>query len=267
MLPFHLCQPGGGASCGACCGLYNFRDHSREALTAALNRHTDRLRDAPKTREAFSEAARELKAQEHSPAFPDVRVCPLLGFIDGERTRVGCLAHPLVTGGIDLRDCGAYTAELCQSFQCPSFIWLTPSQAELVRKACPDWYLYGLVLTDVELVRGTLSLIERALGESVDARRVLECSGALQAISALFALKERPLDRHAPTVFGRFAPDDAGAPSLRTIDYAALGARAAPEDDVLLCLGFAPTTPEGLEHARAVVRAGILRIADALSAK
>src|SRR5690242_21172799 len=38
-LPFHLCQPGGGASCGACCGLYNFKDHSDRKSTRLNSSH------------------------------------------------------------------------------------------------------------------------------------------------------------------------------------------------------------------------------------
>lgn len=272
-LPFHLCQPGGGASCGACCGLYNFKDHSREALTHALDRHTERLHRTPKTPDDFANAARELKAQERSPAFPDVRVCPLLGFLDDQRSRVGCLAHPLVTGGVDLRDCGVYSASLCQSFECPSFIWLTASQAEWVRAACPDWYLYGLVITDVELVRGVLALIERELGEAVDARRILDCPAALRSTARLFALKERPRSPttqqadQQPTIFGRFAPDDQGAPAFRTIDYSGLQIPPSPEDEVVLCLGFMITSAHSLEQARTQVREAVTSVVAALTSK
>lgn len=56
---FHLCQPGRGASCGACCGLYNFRDHSRAALTQRLVEQTSQFRDVPKEREAWRKADRK----------------------------------------------------------------------------------------------------------------------------------------------------------------------------------------------------------------
>src|SRR5215218_3624017 len=104
---FHLCQPGAGASCGACCGLYNFRDHSRAALGARLARHTERLAGVAREAHAFSEAARASAAEARAEAlFPAVRICPLLGFVQagGEPARVGCLAHPRVTGGVDLRN-------------------------------------------------------------------------------------------------------------------------------------------------------------------
>jgi hypothetical protein len=253
MLPFHLCQPGEGASCGACCGLYNFRDHSRAALTSLLDRQTEAVRDVPRTREAFLAVAEASKSKQAAPAYPDVRVCPLLGFLDEGRTRVGCLAHPLQTGGIDLRDCGVYTARVCQDFECPSFIWLTPAQARLVRAACPDWYLYGLVITDVELVRAALGLVERALGGPVDPDQLVACPPALEALRRLFRLKEQADGRDRDGIFGRFAPDAEGKPGLRTLDYQGMGVRAALEDDLVMCLGYAPTSREALEEARAQV--------------
>ncbi|HEX8537089.1 MAG TPA: hypothetical protein VF664_06465, partial [Cystobacter sp.] len=127
---FHLCQPGRGASCGACCGLYNFRDHSRASLTARLAEQTEAFAALPPKHGAWrTQALALLESRRASPLFPAVRVCPLLGFVDEGRARVGCLGHPKVTGGVDLRDCGVYHAELCETFTCPSFTWLTDAQA------------------------------------------------------------------------------------------------------------------------------------------
>jgi hypothetical protein len=267
-LPFHLCQPGGGASCGACCGLYNFRNRSRVALAAALDRRTDTVRPLPKTREAYSRAARSLRRWDKHPLFPPVRLCPLLGFVDEGRTRVGCLAHPAVTGGVDLRDCGAYDARICASFECPSFLWLDGPQARLVRAACPDWYLYGLVVTDVEFVRGSLKLISDELGAAVNPDALVAQPEALAAVATLFALKETAPDRpEAADVFGRFAADDLGEPVPRILDYQRLGVGPAPEDEVVLTLGYDPADGAALGRARAVVREHVLRVARAVAAR
>jgi hypothetical protein len=264
-LPFHLCQPGGGASCGACCGLYNFRDHSRAALTRALERRTDAILPLEKTPDAYRNAARSLRRWDKDPMFPPVRLCPLLGFVNEDRTQVGCLAHPMVTGGIDLRDCGAYNAQTCQSFECPSFLWLNAPQARLIRAALPDWYRYGLVITDVEFVRGCVKLLEAAVGGPVDLDAIVAHPPALEAARALFSLKELAPDRpRDAAIFGRFASDDLGEPTPRILDYEGMGISAAPEDDVVLCLGYAPTEAEVLERARALVRDHIARVVSAL---
>lgn len=264
---FHLCQPGGGASCGACCGLYNFQDHSRVALTEQLSMQTERLRKVPWELGAWREAARELiAARRAQPMFPAVRVCPLLGFLDAERKQVGCLGHPLVTGGTDLRDCGAYRASVCETFTCPSFGWLNDAQARLVKAACADWYLYGLVITDVEFVRGCLRLIEWELGGPAKPEALVERPEVLAAVRKLFALKETAPRRDArAAVFGRFTRDTEGEPVPRTLDYGGLGVRAAPEDDVVLCLGYTPRDATELMAARELVRAHVKGVTRALA--
>jgi hypothetical protein len=263
---FHLCQPSRGASCGACCGLYNFRDHSRAALTQRLAEQASRLRDVPREQEAWRAAAQEtLESRREAPLFPAVRVCPLLGFLDDEQRRVGCLGHPKVTGGVDLRDCGVYRASVCETFTCPSFGWLEDAQARLVEAACQDWYLYGLVITDVEFVRGCLRLIERELGGPARPEQMLARPTALEAVRHLFALKETAGDRspYAP-IFGRFTPATDGEPVARTLNYARLGVRAAPEDDVVMCLGYDPADAAALSAARERVRLHIRAVARAL---
>lgn len=263
---FHLCQPGKGASCGACCGLYNFQAHSRAALAERLVEQTARVRPLPATPEAYAAAARALtEARREPPLFPAVRVCPLLGFLDEARTRVGCLGHPKVTGGPDLRDCGVYRADICETFTCPSFSWLTDEQARLVQAACADWYLYGLVITDVEFVRGCLKLLEWEVAAPVDPEALASHPASLEAVRRLFALKESAPSRgsHA-AVFGRFTRDGEGEPVSRTLDYSGLGAHAAPEDDVVLCLGYVPESLDSLLAARALVREHVLAVARTL---
>lgn len=262
---FHLCQPGFGASCGACCGLYNFRDHSREALATTLSRRSALLRETPKEAEAFRDAARSLRRWDRDRLFDAVRICPLLGFLDEEEKQVGCLAHPAVNEGVDLRDCGAYDAPTCGSFECPSFLWLVEGQAKLVRAACPDWYLYGLVITDVELVRGVLRLLEREAGGPVDPEALASEPAALAPIASIFSRKETYSRAREGGVFGRFERDDLGEPGRRIFDYQALGVEAGAEDDVVLCLGLEPEDGAALEEARALVRADIRAAVRALA--
>ncbi|WP_044278715.1 hypothetical protein [Myxococcus stipitatus] len=265
---FHLCQPGGGASCGACCGLYNFKDHSRGALTEQLSMQTERLRRVPQEPEAWSAAARELTdARRAAPLFPAVRVCPLLGFLDRERKQVGCLGHPKVTGGKDLRDCGVYRSSVCETFTCPSFGWLSDGQARLVLAACADWYLYGLVITDVEFVRGCMRLLEWELAGPARPEQMLEQPDVLAAVRRLFALKETaPRRDPKAAVFGRFTRDTEGEPVPRMLDYMKLEMRAAPEDDVVLCLGYTPDNALELLASRELVRSHVKAVARAMTA-
>lgn len=229
----------------------------------ALNRRTETIRALPKEPEAYARAARSLRRWDKDPLFLPVRLCPLLGFVDEARARVGCLAHPAVTGGVDLRDCGAYDARTCASFECPSFLWLDGPQVHLVRAACPDWYRYGLVITDVEFVRSSMKLVFDRLGAAIDLETIMAHPAALAATAALFALKETAPDRR-DDVFGRFAVDDLGEPVSRVLDYQRLGASPGPEDEVVLCLGYDPADAAALERARTLVRVAVTTLADAL---
>ena len=203
-----LCQRG-RASCGACCGLYNLRDFSRRALRPLLARRTAALRSTARTPEAYRAVAARLAEGAGQPFFPSVRVCPFLGFLDAAETRVGCLAHPLVTGGPDLRDFGAYDARICEAFFCPSHSWFSEDEADIAAAICSgDPYLYGLVVTDVPFLRAALDGIARLTGARVG-RRHLCAPRFNHALRRLLALKEE-LAPGSDGLFGAFAPAPGG---------------------------------------------------------
>jgi hypothetical protein len=250
MLP--LCQRA-DASCGACCGLYNRLDHSRAAVRRLLVTRTRALAGVPRTAEAFRAAARAVAEGEEPPLFPSVRICPLLGYLDAAETRIGCLAHPLVTGGEDLRDCGAYDAAICESFLCPSHSWLREEEAEIASRACArDPYLYGVVVTDVPFLRGVLGAIADLAGRAVVSNDLGD-AGFLRALRELFALKEE-LEPGSDGLYGAFRPGADGEPVPRDIDYAGLARDRSPYDEILLCIGADPRSGNDLERLEAEVR-------------
>jgi hypothetical protein len=248
-----LCQRG-RASCGACCGLYNRQDLSRRSVHALLVRRTEALAGAARTPEAFRAAAARLQADDEAPLFPSVRVCPLLGYLDPGRTRVGCLAHPRATGGPDLRDCGVYGVQTCESFFCPSHAWLTEEEGALAAESCAgDAYLYGLVVTDVEFLRAALAGVAVLVGARVE-RRHLADGRFRRAFTRLLALKEE-LAPGSDGLYGAFRRGPDGEPFPRSIDYEALG-RAAPSpfDTLLTCVGADPRSGNDLDAMEEEVR-------------
>jgi len=249
-----LCQRD-QASCGACCGLYNRRDHSRGAVEALLDRRTAALAGAPRTLAGFAAASAALEERtEGEPLFPSVRVCPLLGWLDEARTRIGCLAHPLVTGGVELRDAGAYDVLTCQAFLCPSHAFLSEEEAELVAALCAgDPWLYGLVITDVDFVRASLEGVARLCGARVE-RRHLAAPAFARALHGLLALKEELMPGSAG-LYGAFQPGPGGEERHRAIDYQALERPPSPHDRILLCVGADPRSGNDLDALEAEVRA------------
>jgi len=246
-----LCQRA-GSSCGACCGIYNRDGHGEAAIRERLDVRTDALSGLPRTPEAYRAAARRIAASEPPPLFPSVRVCPLLGWLDPGRTRVGCLAHPAVTGGPDLRDQGVYDASICETFLCPSHSWFTEEEAEIVDATCADAHLYGLVVTDVPFVRAVLDAVGRMAGARLE-RRHLERPAVRDALRRLLALKEE-LEPGSEGLFGAFRPGDDGEPVPRSIDYAAIDRDGSPWDAILLCVGADPRSGNDLDRLEGEVQ-------------
>lgn len=184
-----LCQPDSTKSCGACCGLYNWEDHSRDVLKDLLRRRTslflywkDDLRGYQEvySAEIFPPSPKLLEA---------IYNCEFLGFIDREEKRVGCLLHPSVNQGQELRNHCFYGADLCAGHFCPSHTHLTKVEQKVVLVSLNDWYLYGLVITDIDLVKDFCRQAQTRLGDRLREER-LEDSAVQGALLKFFQLKE-----------------------------------------------------------------------------
>jgi hypothetical protein len=165
---FTLCQPDSGKSCGACCGLYNYVDSSYFSLVKRLHLRTELFHnlvsgssDVP----VYSEKI--LSREDKSKRYEVIYCCEYLGFLDGAEKRVGCLLHPLQNSGLDLRNVSFYGQELCAGHLCPSHHFIPESQARILIKIIDDWYLYGLCLTDIDLVTMYFRLIADRIGEEL----------------------------------------------------------------------------------------------------
>jgi hypothetical protein len=217
-----------------------------------LWRRTRALARVERTLPAFREAAARLAEEGPQPLFPSVRVCPLLGFLDAAGTRIGCLAHPLVTGGTDLRAAGAYDVTTCESFLCPSHAWLNEEEAALAEGASGDFHLYGLVVTDVPFLRAVLGAVARLTGARVE-RRHLASPAFREALRGLLALKEE-LEPGSEGLFGAFKPGRDGEPVPRIIDYQAIDRAASVHDEILTCVGADPRSGNDLDRLEEEVR-------------
>jgi hypothetical protein len=188
--PIHLCQPDEGKSCGACCGLYNWKNHSRAAIEAILELQTELFSPFQKSENDF-DRYRELRASaiDNEKLFETIYNCEFIGFIDPEHRRVGCMLHPMVTGGRDLRDHCFYGAEICSGHFCPGYSCFNTAQQRSVVQATGDWYLYGLTITDIDLVKEFFKHVENTIGESIKEKR-LNQPAITSVLSDFFKLKE-----------------------------------------------------------------------------
>jgi hypothetical protein len=151
----YLCQVSENVSCGACCGLYNVADPSREALTRMLMRRTMLFKTVARDGDAIEAFGRLIAAKVNGKRpFPEFHHCPFTGLIGPDHSRVGCLLHPLADDnhGADFRGLSFHGGLACSAYFCPSCTRSPKPLKELIRRAATDWYSYGLIITEVELL-------------------------------------------------------------------------------------------------------------------
>jgi hypothetical protein len=205
-LPFHpvdLCQPDDSKSCAACCGLYNWQDHSRAAITEIITMQTDLFLQL----DSYSnlDTYRDLRNSRlnNTKLFETIYNCEFTGFIDHGRKQIGCLLHPSVTGNHELRNHCFYGSKICNEHFCPSYGNLTTPEQQAVVATVDDWYLYGLVITDIDFVKEFFRHVENVLGESIKPSRLSH--GALRKILLdFFNLKENWPFKAAENRLGKY---------------------------------------------------------------
>lgn len=151
----YLCQVNENVSCGACCGLYNLSDPSRETLSRILARRTMLFKTVLRDADAIEAFGRQMATEVNgNQLFPEFHHCPYLGLVGAEQSRVGCLLHPLADGnnGADFRGLSFYGGLACQAYFCPSCSRSPRLLKDLIRRAATDWYHYGLIITEVDLL-------------------------------------------------------------------------------------------------------------------
>ena len=231
-----LCQPDEGKSCGACCGLYNYVDSSRESLIKRLGARTKRFGEMvarPGDLERY--AAATLAAEDFRKRYEVIYCCEYLGFLDGEEKKVGCLLHPMQNNGIDMRDQSFYGQEVCAGHLCPSHHFIPRPQQIILQNIIDDWYLYGLCLTDIDLVTNYFRLIADRVGEAL--KPGVFVNAALKRVALEYfnwkitwPFRSREANRLGKYYF------DGSQYMISHIDYEKFGREISPLNAILLSL-------------------------------
>lgn len=250
--PFSLCQPDHGKSCGACCGLYNWKDHSRETVGQILERRTSLFlacgRDPAQYR---CRHLAEIPVQNPKLS-GEVYNCEFLGFLDPAGKKVGCLLHPSLHEGCDLREGSFYGSELCAGHLCPSYTCLTPVEQKSVAAALDDWYLYGLVVTDIDYVKGFFREAQSRLGDSICLSR-LEERAVQDTLGDFYRLKESWKFSSRENRLGKYYFSE-GEYQIARIDYQRKWRREPPRfDAILVSLSSEFSSPREIEEAEFLI--------------
>ncbi|MCJ8501687.1 hypothetical protein [Desulfatitalea alkaliphila] len=263
----YLCQVNETVSCGACCGLYNVADPSRANLNRLLTRRTETFATLPRTVAAMDDFSHRVQDREcDKRPFPDFHHCPFIGLIGPRRSRVGCLLHPLAEGnnGIDWRGLSFYGGLACHSYFCPATRTLPARYKQLLRLVAQDWYLYGMVVTEADLVAAMLQWIEQRTGTLLEPSRAMGRPEARRRLTELLDLKLdwpfRPSGHDTPC-HNFFSDPPHRRPS---IDYRGLGVAPSPLDTMLRELVCAFDTPADLRHAELLLQDRLTAAARAL---
>ena len=250
MVDIHLCQPDTSKSCAACCGIYNYVENTRAALSARFEYRT-RLFLQVRKKEMSIETYRDVirHREDSRRIYKTIYTCEFVGFLNEERTRVGCMLHPLSNGGNDMRDISFYGRDICDGHFCPSYQKLTSSEATIVLMCLDDWYLYGSVITDIDYVKTFLAIAGNNLGEEISADVVEKNIRLREILREYFSLKERwPFRDNARPRFGKyyFVGEEY---DIDRIDYEQLGCEVPVYDPIFLSLSSRFETREQLDRA------------------
>lgn len=231
----HLCQPDVCKSCGACCGLYNYADSTRESLAMKLRNRTELFREtvgSPADLKVFSETVTRREPGER--LYEVIYCCEYLGFLDDDERRVGCLLHPFQNNGVDMRDVSFYGVELCNGHFCPSYHFISRAEQQAMIRIIDDWYLYGLCITDIDLVKEYFRFISEGIYDVVHPDRL---QGRLKDIAlAFFSLKTSwPFRSPDTNRFGKYYFDGSQY-MISHIDYDTLGCERSRFDKIFLSL-------------------------------
>lgn len=188
----YLCQVNENLSCGACCGLYNIPDLSREKLSRMLFERTEAFVKVPREIDAVLEFGNNLLSAENKKRpFPEFYHCPYIGLIGKGRTRPGCLLHPESDGnnGVDYRGLGYYGSMTCNIYFCHSHTELSENYKRIIRGSSRDWYSYGLIITETALINAFLSETENRIRRKTDEKDIYRNPGFTCAVREFINLK------------------------------------------------------------------------------
>jgi len=193
-----LCQPDSMKSCCVCCGLFNYRDISKDNLERRLGNSPGSIVDNDSIDE---------KPQKYQHDIRDVtsHICRYQGFVSVNRP--GCTLHPHISG-IDERDRSLYGSRICQDYLCPAHTILNTRRKKLLISMVKEWYEYSIAILDPDSFIWILNeLNEIFCGNFPDDRTdtinplIVKC---LSLHGAYLSRKEIPLFHYALSEYNQY---------------------------------------------------------------
>jgi hypothetical protein len=176
--------------------------------------------------------------------------------------RVGCLLHPSLHQGRDLRGKSFYGEDLCAGHFCPSYTHLTEVEQVTVIHSLQDWYLYGLVITDIDLVKEFLRHVQNRLGDCLRGER-LKGIGVRMALKEFFQLKEFWKFASSQNRLGKYYFSHAEYQVARIEYERGWGTKVSSFDKILVSLSSEFQSRRDLLEAESIIEARIEKFIEA----
>ncbi len=252
----YLCQINETISCGACCGLYNISDLSYDKLLDMLTYRTELYKKTPKdydSLEAFQEIIRD-KERNYYP-FSEFHHCHYIGLIGENEDRPGCLLHPYGKGNnnVDHRGLSHWGGFACASYFCPTCSQLPSRYKEILRISVNNWYIYGLIVTETNMLDNLFFQIEKAAGRNLTVEEFDQNDQLQKSMMQFFELKNnwKYRQKNFQRTGNYFFKDDLYPRKI--IDYQNLGVNPSPYNEILLAFGSEFNSTDELEEAVEIV--------------
>ena len=192
-----------------------------------------RMVGGPQDLAAFSD--RIMAEEDQQKRYDVIYCCEYAGFLDPVERRVGCLLHPEHNGGVDMRGASFYGKELCEGHFCPSYHYISQQEKAALMHIIDDWYLYGLCVTDIDLVKAYFRLISDGISEMPHPER-FRIEPLRQLALAFFSLKTTwPFRAVSVDRFGKYYFDGSQY-MINRIDYETIGREKSRFDTIFLSL-------------------------------
>ena len=258
----YMCQVSEKISCGACCGLYSIENISRKNIDNILNKRSILFESVARNIDGLIEYESEIsKLESQVNPYPDFHHCPFVGFMGDKVKTVGCLLHPLAKGnnGIDYRGISYYGGMACKNYFCLTCKKLTPRYKKIVRCVIDDWYLYGLIVTEWEMLNCLFFEIEHMINRELTAEEIGKSEFLKSGILAFLSLKiESKLSQNIQANY--FFEDQKY--KLPEINYPLYNLEVSKYDVILRCFRFKINSASELMKAETLVKTNIQLISE-----
>jgi len=258
----YLCQVSEEVSCGACCGLYNINDITYHKLEKVLKQRSILFESTARNVSGFFEYESKISSLESQKRpYLDFHHCPYVGLIGDSLKTVGCLLHPLASGNdeVDYRGISYYGGMACKNYFCLTCKKLRPRYKSIVRSILDGWYLYGIIVTEWEMLNCLFSNIEQIIHRDLTVVEIEESNTLKNSLVSFFHLKLET--KLAQDYQANYFFEDRNYP-LPEINYPQFNRAESKYDAILRCFRFKMTEIQDLEKADSLIETAILQITD-----